>query len=173
MQTSPKSRPFRFARAFGLTTLALVSCSRTSPTTVDSQQVRQEIARINERTSHWWDAGLSDSIAGTYVEDATLLEQNEAPIRGRAAIRARILTTNADSVLVHLRSSSDEVRVADTIAVEKGHFVVDVRRKPPADTTKSLLQDRGNYLTIWVLRSGTWRILYDMDASETPTRASR
>ena len=79
MQTSPMSRPFRFARAFGLMTLALVSCSRTSPTTVDSQQVRQEIDRINDRTSQWWDAGLSDSIAGTYAEDATMLEQNEAP----------------------------------------------------------------------------------------------
>jgi Domain of unknown function (DUF4440) len=163
----------RFIPVVVATIGGLASCARTAATTVNPDGVRKEIARINDQTSRWWDAGLMDSIARTYVEDATMLGQNEVPIRGRAAIGRRLVFGKSDSTVVHLRSTSDEVRVADTIAVEKGHFVVDVRRKPPADTTKSLSHDQGNYLTIWVLRSGMWRILYDMDASEPDTSRSR
>ena len=173
MNISVKASGSRIGSAAMATLLALAGCGRTAAPTVSSEQARREIAQINDRTSAWWDAGLLDSIADTYVEDATMIEQNEVPIRGRAAIRKLLFPGNPDSVVVHLRSTSDDVRVADTIAVEKGHFVVEVRRKAPADTTNVLAHGRGNYLTIWVRRAGAWRILYDMDASEPDTVRSR
>ncbi len=128
--------------------------------------VRTYIDSMNVRTSQWWDAGLLDSIAATYASDATMLEVHERPIRGRAAIRQRLFPGDMSKYLVHLRSVAEDVRVADTIAVEKGRATIDVRSK--ADTTKFVSRDRVNYVTVWVLRGSRWLILYDADFSELP-----
>ena len=150
---------------------ALVSaCGDPNAAATRASMVRAHIDSMNLKTSRWWDAGLLDSIAGTYASDATMLEAHERPTRGRAAIRQRLFPGDMSKYVVHLRSVTEELRVADTIAVEKGRATIDVRSK--VDTTRFVSRDRVNYVTVWVLRGGRWLILYDADFSELPVAPS-
>lgn len=86
---------------------------------------------------------------------------------GRDAIRAQWMGLVSAGV-PHFTIRTEAVHVADSLAIEHGRYVLQLRAKAPADTSKLLMDDRGNYVVAWVRRDEKWLLLYDIATSELP-----
>lgn len=110
-----------------------------------------------------WAAGDAAALAEFYAEDAVLLPQNQAPIVGKAAIRAgyeRFLEQFG------VRGSSEvvELEVGGDWAFMRGTYATAVFLKQGG---APMAKDRGNW--IWIAKrqaDGSWKILRAIGASE-------
>src|SRR4051812_20135047 len=124
----------------------------------DVQEVSRQLDSLDARFNMWVAAGQVDSIVGVYyASDATLLVAGTGPVRGRDQIRA-VYESFYKLGTVRGGIQRLDLRVADSVATDIGHFEVRILGKP--DTAKVVMSDRGNYITSFVRRNGQWQAIY-------------
>jgi uncharacterized protein (TIGR02246 family) len=142
-------------------TLAALGAATGAAAAADD--VRAAIDRGNAAYLDALERGDADAMAALFTPDGIQLPENQAPLRGREAIRAgyaaafpRLKFTGGSIV------TSDLTRDGN-VAVEVGAYVftVSVKDKPPQTL-------KGRYLTIWRYAGGAWRIMADSGNSDAP-----
>ncbi|MEO7042462.1 MAG: hypothetical protein ABI035_09390 [Gemmatimonadaceae bacterium] len=63
------------------------------------------------------------------------------------------------------------LEIVDSFASEAGTYTIEILPKPPADTSKPVMTDHGNYVTTFIKRNDEWRALYDITTSSVPLPA--
>lgn len=133
----------------------------------DRASLRATIEGTNARLVSWYAEGALDSVLTVYAPDAVLMGPNQPVAAGTAAIRTAWEGMLASGTPRFTLETVD-VRAADSLAVEHGRYTLTLRAKPPADTTRVLHEDRGNYVVLWARRGDRWQIVYDIATSELP-----
>jgi ketosteroid isomerase-like protein len=132
----------------------------------DVAAVRADIESINNRIEGWYLARQVDSVTNIFTQDAWLMPPNEKAVVGRDSIR--VFWSNflkMGTVAFDLRT--EEVIAADSVAVERGQYVLKFTPGPSA--TLPAFEDRGNYVTVWQRESdGGLRIKWDAAVSSMP-----
>lgn len=126
--------------------------------------VRAKIEANNAAFSRHVAAAQPDSLAALYTTDAVLMLGNAPAAKGAAAIRGAFAGLVEQDASITL--TTDEVVLADSVAVEHGEYALRVRSR--ADTTQVLMQDRGHYLVTWRKRDGRWQMFWDIATSDQP-----
>ncbi len=102
----------------------------------------------------WIAQGAVDSmVTQYYAPDAVFLNLNQPAAVGTDAIRK---TINGFLAMGNFRFQLKTVslQAMDSLASEYGTYTLELRPKPPADTTKVVMTDHGNYVTTFVRRNG-------------------
>jgi ketosteroid isomerase-like protein len=143
---------------------AAFACRPASRT--DSAAVRHVIDSLNTRIEGWYAAGQADSIVAVFAQDAIQMPPNMTPVVGRDSLRA-FWTNNLKTGKWDFDLSTDEVVVTDSLAVERGHYLLKVTAGPQAQYPS--LSDQGNYLVVWRREDdGNWRVVWDAPVSTVP-----
>ena len=157
-------------RQISIVALALcLACSSNAKTDAptDLAAVRSTIEATNAKLEGWYATAQIDSVVAAYAADATLLGPNAPAAVGRDAIRTQ-WSGLVSAGVPHFSIKTVAVHLADSLAIEHGRYILQLRPKAPADTSKLIMDDRGNYVVAWVRRDGKWLLLYDIAASELP-----
>jgi ketosteroid isomerase-like protein len=103
-------------------------------------------------------AGLADSVASVYTEDAVAAFARQAPLVGRQAIRDNVAAIHAlGTVSVDIRTGA--VAVNGPLGVERGTYVYQFTPGPTAPPAMAaLFPDSGSYLAHWRLVDGQWKV---------------
>lgn len=132
----------------------------------DPQEVRRAIDSANAKITAWIAAGQADSVVTLFAKDAQQMPPGSPPFVGRDSIQ-RAWTNNLKGGKWQFDLKTDDVVVADSIAVEKGHYTLKVAAN--AGSPMPSFEDRGNYIVTWQRESDAqWRILWDIAASTNP-----
>lgn len=115
------------------------------------KKVRKLINETNMNTVRWFNTGQLDSLMSVYWDDACLMGAG----CGKAFIRDHFSTQMDIYKFESLRAVS--ITVADSIAVEKGRWVV---------TIYSGGRLSGEYLTEWRRRDKKWKIVTDISVPD-------
>jgi ketosteroid isomerase-like protein len=124
----------------------------------ESVAFRAAIADVEAKYEQFEAAGLADSVASLYTEDAVAAFANQPPAAGRQAIR------DAGVALYALGMASVDIRSASAVAngpvgVERGTYVFNFTPGPNAPPgMAAMFPDSGSYLTHWRLVDGKWLI---------------
>jgi ketosteroid isomerase-like protein len=146
--------------------LAACTGAPSSKSGTDPQGVRSQIDSLDAQFNRWVNAGQVDSIMSHYyAPDAVLLVAGSPPLRGSDAIRAVYEGFYAMGI-VRGRIQLSSIITADSVAADMGNYTLEIRGK--TDTTKVLMSDHGNYMTVFARRNGDWRAIYDSNVSEFP-----
>jgi ketosteroid isomerase-like protein len=151
-----------------VTVAALCACraERAKQTLAGTNDVRHVIDSLNARVTAAFSSGQADSAADIYARDVWQMPPNMPPLVGR------------DSVLSFWRNAlatgkwqfdlkSDDVVVADSLAVERGHYTLKTTAGPKAQYPS--FEDHGNYVVLWRRDSdGHWRAVWDAPVSTMP-----
>jgi ketosteroid isomerase-like protein len=152
--------------------LASAGCAGASakpaPST-DAVAVARAIDSLDANAMRQIREGHPDSLAEAYFSaDAIVMDPaHDPPAKGHDAIRAAFGGFSQAGVL-RLRWTRASLYVADSLASDQGTYTMELRAKPPADTTKLLASDHGSYVTTFIRRDGEWRAVYDIATSEVP-----
>ncbi|WP_313250554.1 YybH family protein [Stenotrophomonas indicatrix] len=104
-----------------------------------------------------WRTGDAKALAGLFAEDGFILQSNQPPVRGRAAIEAAYAGQG---------SSPLRLRALAYAAEESTGYIVG------AYTYGSNVGDTGKFtLTLKRVAGGPWMIFSDMDNTNTPPRS--
>jgi uncharacterized protein (TIGR02246 family) len=107
-----------------------------------------------------------DKIVAHYSDDATLMANGMAAASGKDAIRALVKEMLTDPAL-SLKFDAARVEVAKSgeMAYTQGSYTMTMTN--PA--TKQPMDDKGSYVTTYRKQAdGTWKALYDINASSIP-----
>ena len=161
--------------------LALAACA-PKPETPEQAQVRLRaesdsakvaIEIVNARHAGYVAAGLADSAALDFTEDAAMFSPGTPVATGRAAIRTQLqqwLGMGSWTVT----ATTDKVEASGPIAVETGHYVMTFRPGPQAPRNLGLMfPDSGIYFTAWRKVDGRWLIANDFSASTRAPAAAQ
>lgn len=167
MRDFPQIREGLSMLRFFLVTLAVAGLASCRPKAQgDTAVTKSAIDSLNTRIEGWYQARQPDSVASLFAQDAWLMAPNAKPVIGADSIRAfwtglmRMGTVNFD-----LRS--EDLITADSIAVERGQFVIKFTAGP--NSPIPTFEDSGNYLTVWRRESdGKLRIVWDAAVSSVP-----
>jgi ketosteroid isomerase-like protein len=160
----------RALRALWFAFFAACNAAAPSKAGLDVQQVTRQLDSLDARFNAWIAAGQVDSIVGVYyAPEATLLVAGTGPVQGREQIRA-VYESFYKLGNVRGRIQRSDLRVADSVATDIGHYDLRIIGKP--DTAKVVMSDRGSYITSFVRRNGQWQAIYDSNVSEVPPAAS-
>lgn len=104
-----------------------------------------------------WRTGDAKALAGLFAEDGFILQSNQPPVRGRAAIEAAYAGQG---------SSPLRLRALAYAAEESTGYIIG------AYTYGSNVGDTGKFtLTLKRVAGGPWMIFSDMDNTNTPPRS--
>ncbi len=131
-------------------TLAVTACTVQSPGLPLTQKRSWE---------EHFNAGDSAAVAALYAPDAQLVLSGQAPINGRAAIRAELDKLVQSGVKVSI----------DTVKAEKAGDLA-YFYGPYSVSSKQAVVERGAYLEIWRLHGGHWLIEFDVNATGAPIK---
>ena len=150
--------------------VGLFACDKDSEQnehrTTDVAAVRRAIDSTNANMQRWYAAGQADSVATTFARDARQMPPNSPALVGRDSIRA-FWAASLPLGQWKFELATDEVVASDTIAVERGHYVLHFAAGPKAPMPS--FEDRGNYVVLWHKESdGKWRAVWDAPVSELP-----
>jgi uncharacterized protein (TIGR02246 family) len=129
-----------------------------------ADDVRAAIDRGNVAYLAGLKSGDADAMAALYTDDAIQLPEKDAPLRGKAAIRAGYAETFASVRFTGGSIVTSDLTRDGNVAVEVGAYVFDLLVKGKPVTIK------GRYLTIWRNVGGTWKIMADSGNSDAPVR---
>ena len=115
------------------------------------KKVRQLITEANKDIVRWFNAGQVDSLVTLYSDDACLMGIG----CGKAIIRDHYKSQMNAIKFEELSATS--INVSNSIAVEKGRWVV---------TLYSGATLRGEYLTEWQRKDKKWQIVNDISATD-------
>ena len=124
----------------------------------ETAEFRTALAAVEAKYEQFEAAGLADSVASLYTEDAFAAFGNQPPATGRQAIRDNAAAFYA------LGTASVDIRSAAAVAngplgVERGSYVFQFTPGPNAPPgMAALFPDSGSYLTHWRLVDGQWKI---------------
>lgn len=155
------------------TLVALAACSPQAETweqavarmRAESDSARTIIEEKNARFVRYIGEGKADSAALNYALDAVVMLPNEPPVRGRAAIQAKLaewVTWGTWQFTV----TTERVDRNGVIAVEIGQGVQSLTPGPHAPPgIAAMFPDTVKYVTYWQLRDGGWHIMADISNS--------
>jgi hypothetical protein len=125
---------------------------------VESEAFEDAIGILGVKYEQWEAAGLADSVASLYTENAHVAFPNQPPIYGRQAIRDNAAAFYAlGKASVNLRSEGGWAR--GPLGVERGTYVYEFTPGPNAPPGMALwFPDSGSYLTRWHRVDGQWKI---------------
>jgi transcriptional regulator with XRE-family HTH domain len=123
-------------------------------------QSREEVQAFlklkNDNMVRWFNSGMTDSIAELYSKNACVLANSIPTICGKDAISTNYAAQFAKGFKI-LDMYFETVNVADTIAVERGAWIIQIDSKN---------RYKGKYLTEWHFINGTWLIINDIGCAE-------
>lgn len=161
------------------TLVALAACSPQAETweqavarmRAESDSARTIIEEKNARFVRYIGEGKADSAALNYALDAVVMLPNEPPVRGRAAIQAKLaewVTWGTWQFTV----TTERVEAVWPMAVEWGTYVWNFTPGPNAPPgMATLFPDSGKYVTYWRDRDGGWTIVADISNTSRPMPA--
>ena len=149
--------------------LALAACApkpetpeqMAARTKAESDSARTAIEADNARFVRYFAAGKADSAAMSYAEDAVVMESNAPPVRGRAAIQAKLAEllgwgTNEFSVTVA------RVNANGPLAVVQGTYFENFKPGPHAPPGMTASTDTAKFVSAWKKVNGMWLIFADI-----------
>jgi ketosteroid isomerase-like protein len=149
--------------------VALSACSFSKPP-ADLAAARAAMNAIDRSLERFVAAGAVDSIVALYAPEASLIAANAPPNKGTEAIR-KMWSGYAAMGLLREQLHEGDFVLDDSLLVYRGTGAYEIRAKPPADTNKILVSERGDFVATLVRRDGTWLILYDSFVTEPPQPA--
>lgn len=125
----------------------------------DSAQVQLQIDAGNAQFVKGWTAGDADLFAGCFASDGALFRGGGGLVLGRDAIRERM-----KGAFTRYRMARGTIRTtglwfADDRAYETGKWVFTIGK---VDSLSAAEPDSGQYLEIWRLEDGKWRMWRDI-----------
>jgi ketosteroid isomerase-like protein len=140
--------------------------SKTKP--VVAAQVRRIIDKHNTDLMRWYAAGDIDSVASVFAVDAWQMPPNAAPLIGREAIRKFWKDATVWGQW-EFTLKAEAVDVSESLAVERGKYILRFTAGPASPPGMTSFEDRGNYLVHWHHEADNeWRIIADAPVSEKP-----
>ena len=115
------------------------------------KKVRKMINENNSNTVRWFNTGQVDSLISTYWDDACLLGDGCGKVIIREFYKAQM------DLIKFEQLQAVSITVADSIAVEKGRWIVSLY----SGGTLS-----GEYLTEWRRRDKKWKIVNDISVPD-------
>jgi ketosteroid isomerase-like protein len=106
--------------------------------------------------------GDVEACAALYADDAVIISQSAAPIRGKAAIKTFFKEQVARDIL--FSTDSDASLAEGDLAFDQGSYRV-------RDTRRGVDVESGQYLNVWRRVHGEWRVLRSMYNVSTSPRA--
>ena len=132
----------------------------------DPATVRHTIDSLNKQLVAWYAAGHADSAAQIFAQDVWAMPPNNPAIVGRDSLRAYQQTVFSTGKW-QFDLKTDDVVAADSIAVERGHYTLNVTAGPQARYPS--FTDRGNYIQLWRRDAdGHWRTVWEAKVSTVP-----
>ena len=148
--------------SLGCLTGLLFACNEkkeeATATIADTEQIKKEIQAKEDAFAQIYNSGTLKNI-GYYAEDATSYFQNTAPLVGKEAIVAFLLSD--------LSSNTDKIsfKTNEIFPSNDGNMVVEIGSFKVVDSTKSLVNS-GNYMTLFQKRNGKYVAVRDMSTSD-------
>ena len=127
-------------------------------TSVDKEQIQKEIQAKEDAFAQIYNSGTLKNI-GYYAEDATSYFKNTAPLVGKEAIVAFLVSD--------LSSNTDKIsfKTNEIFPSNDGDMVVEIGSFKVVDSTNSLVNS-GNYMTMFQKRNGKYVAVRDMSTSD-------
>jgi ketosteroid isomerase-like protein len=104
--------------------------------------------------------GDVDACADLYRDDAAIMSENAAPVRGKEAIEGFFRDQVARDIL--FSTDSDVSLVRGDLAMDQGTYRI-------RDTRRGMDVEFGEYLNVWRLTDGRWRVyrsMYNVTSSQ-------
>ena len=144
--------------------LVMASCN-TTPERSAAQADSAVYARTRSDYIAAWKSGAADRVAGMYTSDAVAMYPNQPAITGNAAIRDYYQQFFAEYVPGNFEISSDEVIIADNLAIDRGRYKLSITPKAGG----AAINDEGKYLVVFQRQSdGSYKVARDIDNSNAP-----
>jgi ketosteroid isomerase-like protein len=170
-------------RVAAITMLALAACAPRPETAeqtaarmrAESDSALAAIRAIEARYSRYVAAGMADSAALIYTDDAVVMPPNQPAITGRAAIQAAWAGIMGLGTW-HLTATPTAIEANGPLAVERGTYVQEFTPGPNAPPgMAAMFPDTGKYVTIWKKVGDTWMGAWEITNSsrEAPAPATR
>ena len=129
-----------------------------------------ELAAINKRNGdfvRWFQNKNADSLAAGYAEDATDLNSNAPPSKGREAIKAAYTQLfGLPGAKLSIRPRTAEVASSGELAWTDGSYALSVNGPDGKPN-----EDSGNYVVVLKKINGAWLVQEAVGTSEKPLPA--
>jgi ketosteroid isomerase-like protein len=144
----------------------LFSCSQQdkmeiekSASAFDIKQGEASVLQSNQHFIKSYKAGDSAEVAQSFTTNAKVMVANRSPIEGRKEIM-HYFSGLRNSGISDLKLNTVKIEGDSTILVEEGSYQL--------LNKKGVQTDKGEYLSLWQLESGNWKIYRDMWMSTVP-----
>jgi phosphosulfolactate synthase (CoM biosynthesis protein A) len=125
---------------------------------IDKEQIKNEIQAKEDAFAQVYNSGILKNI-GYYADDATSYFQNTAPLVGKEAIIAFLLsdvTSNTDKI---------SFKTTEVFPSNDGNMVVEIGAFKVVDSASNRVNS-GNYMTMFQKRDGKYVAVRDMSTSD-------
>ncbi len=127
-----------------------------------AESAYSQVARAMSARAAALERGDAEAVLSAYTDDAVWIPAHSSAIVGKELARHR-LKASLDSVTMREVTRTDEhVLLAPDSLLDRGVYSVLLTDK----TTGSQMQEVGNYLSVWRLTSGQWKIAWQVWTSE-------
>ncbi len=129
---------------------------------IDKEQIKKEIQAKENEFAETYNSGVAKAI-GYYADDAISFVQNNAPLVGKPAIVAYLMSgINDDNKSNKISFTTNEVFVSND-----GNQVVEIGYYKVVDSANTAV-NTGNYMVLFEKRDGKYVCVRDMSASDMP-----
>ena len=135
------------------------------PINTDASEVKKIIDQKNDQLEIWYKNRSIDSAATYFALNVVQMPPNSPAIRGIEMFKERWMEAT-EMMEWNFELQAKEVKRSGNLAVELGSYAIDlVSRGNPEEPPYS---DSGNYVVLWELIDGDWKIVWDAPVSENP-----